>query len=72
MKIGVGQSVRYLRKQHGMLRGLVLGRSYAPERLLTTLGKHLTEAAAGIEGLHVFTFNQLDVTVDWLTAGGAR
>ncbi|WIV56243.1 methylenetetrahydrofolate reductase [Amycolatopsis nalaikhensis] len=72
MKIGVGQSVRYLRKQHGMLRGLVLGRSYAPERLLTALGKYLTDAVAGIEGLHVFTFNQLDVTVDWLTAGGAR
>lgn len=72
MKIGVGQSVRYLRKQHGMLRGLVLGRSYAPERLLTALGKYLTDTVAGIEGLHVFTFNQLDVTVDWLTAGGAR
>ena len=40
MKIGVGQSVRHLRKQHGMLRGLVLSRSYAPERLLTGLGKH--------------------------------
>jgi methylenetetrahydrofolate reductase (NADPH) len=78
MKIGVGQSVRYLKKQHGMMRSLLLGRSYAPERLLTAMGQHLTDAAAGIEGLHVFTFNQLDVTVDWqrrLTArgtGGAR
>jgi methylenetetrahydrofolate reductase (NADPH) len=31
LKIGVGQSMRYLRKQRGMVSNLVLGRSYAPE-----------------------------------------
>ncbi|WP_167499159.1 methylenetetrahydrofolate reductase [Amycolatopsis thermoflava] len=72
MKIGVGQSVRYLQKQHGMMRSLLLGRSYAPERLLSAMGGHLTEPAAGIEGLHMFTFNQLDVTVEWQRRLAAR
>ncbi|WP_326836392.1 methylenetetrahydrofolate reductase [Amycolatopsis rhabdoformis] len=65
LKIGVGQSLRYLTKQHGMVGGLLLGRSYAPENLLHELGERLTSPELGIEGLHVFTFNQVDVTVDW-------
>ncbi|HWD05440.1 MAG TPA: methylenetetrahydrofolate reductase [Amycolatopsis sp.] len=65
LKIGVGQSLRYLTKQHGMVGGLLLGRSYAPETLLLGLGERLTTAELGIEGLHIFTFNQVEVTADW-------
>lgn len=74
LKIGVGQSLRYLTKQHGMVGGLLLGRSYAPETLLLDMGERLATGDLGIEGLHIFTFNQVEVTADWQRriAGGAR
>ncbi|WP_433559346.1 methylenetetrahydrofolate reductase [Pseudonocardia xinjiangensis] len=65
VKIGVGQSLRYLTKQHGMVGGLLLGRSYAPEKLLLDMGERLGSPDLAVEGLHVFTFNQVDVTVAW-------
>jgi methylenetetrahydrofolate reductase (NADPH) len=65
IKIGVGQSIRYLTKQHGMVGGLLLGRSYAPEKLLLDMGERLGSPDLDVEGLHVFTFNQVEVTVGW-------
>jgi methylenetetrahydrofolate reductase (NADPH) len=65
VRIGVGQSVRYLTKQHGMVGGLLLGRSYASEKQLLDVGERLGSTTLDIEGLHIFTFNQVDVTVAW-------
>ena len=65
VKIGVGQSLRYLTKQHGMVGGLLLGRSYVPEKLLLDVGERLGSPDLAVEGLHIFTFNQVDVTVAW-------
>ncbi|QWF20479.1 methylenetetrahydrofolate reductase [Nocardioides sp. LMS-CY] len=71
LRIGVGSSVRYLRKQHGMVGNLVLGRTYAPEGLLHELGPALTDPRHNIEGLHLFTFNQLDASVGWCARVGS-
>jgi methylenetetrahydrofolate reductase (NADPH) len=65
LKIGVGQSIRYLTKQHRMVSGLLLGRSYAPENLLLDMKERLASPELDIEGLHIFTFNQVDATVSW-------
>ncbi|GEL23702.1 methylenetetrahydrofolate reductase [Pseudonocardia sulfidoxydans NBRC 16205] len=65
LRIGVGQSLRFLAKQHGMVGNLLLGRTYAPEVLLRELGEQLSNPELGVEGLHIFTFNQVDVTVAW-------
>lgn len=65
MKIGVGTSVRYLSKQHGMLGTLVRGKFYKPERLLAQLGDALVSPEMNIDGLHIFSFNQLQSTVEW-------
>jgi methylenetetrahydrofolate reductase (NADPH) len=65
LKIGVGSSVRFLSKQQGFVSNLLLGRAYEPERLLLDMGEALLEPALGVEGVHLFTFNQIDVTVDW-------
>lgn len=65
MKIGVGQSLRYLTKQKGVVGNLVLGRSYAPEQLLLDLGGDLTSAELAIEGVHLFSFNQIEACLDW-------
>ncbi|MCX0275210.1 methylenetetrahydrofolate reductase [Nocardia zapadnayensis] len=65
LKIGVGQSIRYLTKQHGMVGGLLLGRTFAPETILLDMGERLAAGELGIEGVHMFTFNQVDVTAAW-------
>jgi methylenetetrahydrofolate reductase (NADPH) len=65
LKIGVGSSVKFLSKQHGFVGNLVLGRSYAPESLIAELVEEDDFGDLGIEGLHMFSFNQIDATVDW-------
>ncbi|MGH8981677.1 MAG: methylenetetrahydrofolate reductase [Acidimicrobiales bacterium] len=65
MKIGVGTSMRYLSKQHGMLGTLLRGKFYKPERLLAQLGDALVSPEMHIDGLHIFSFNQLQHTVEW-------
>jgi methylenetetrahydrofolate reductase (NADPH) len=65
MRIGVGSSVRYLTKQHGMVKNLVRGTAYRPEQLLSRLGDEARQRALGIEGLHLFSFNQIGLAVEW-------
>jgi methylenetetrahydrofolate reductase (NADPH) len=63
-RIGVGGSVRYLRKNRQLFR-LLFGRSFTPERLLGALGPTLGDPKADIRVLHLFTFNQVEATVAW-------
>jgi methylenetetrahydrofolate reductase (NADPH) len=64
-QIGVGTSVRYLAKQHGFIGNVLKGGAYQPESLLLKMGSALTDPELGIEGLHVFSFNQVEETVRW-------
>jgi methylenetetrahydrofolate reductase (NADPH) len=63
-RIGVGGSLRYLRKNRQLL-GYVFGRSFSPDRLLRSLAPMLADPAADVRALHVFTFNQVEETVAW-------
>ncbi|GAA1507436.1 methylenetetrahydrofolate reductase [Nocardioides humi] len=65
LRIGVGSSVKFLSKQHGLMNNLVIGRDYEPETLLAELGREASFADQGIEGVHLFSFNQIDRTADW-------
>jgi methylenetetrahydrofolate reductase (NADPH) len=65
LKIGVGSSVKFLTKQHGFVGNLLLGRSYAPEGLVTEIVENERFNDLGIEGLHLFSFNQVQATLDW-------
>jgi methylenetetrahydrofolate reductase (NADPH) len=64
-KIGVGSSVRYLAKQHGFLGNVLKGGAYQPESLLLQMGDAVTSPELGIEGLHLFSFNQVSATLEW-------
>lgn len=64
-QLGVGSSVRYLAKQHGFIGNVLKGGAYRPESLLVEMGDALTEPGLGIEGLHLFSFNQVEETVQW-------
>jgi methylenetetrahydrofolate reductase (NADPH) len=65
LKIGVGASVRYLLKQQSLIANLFLSSAYKPEEFLFGLGGALWGDELNIKRLHFFSFNQIDVTVDW-------
>jgi methylenetetrahydrofolate reductase (NADPH) len=67
VKIGVGQSLRFLSKQHGMVGNLLLGRAYEPMDLLLALRQEISFADVSVEGLHLFSFNQVEATLAWLS-----
>jgi methylenetetrahydrofolate reductase (NADPH) len=62
---GVSESARFLAGHtEGFLRLGVPG-GYSPQRLLDRVSGTLTDPAAAVEGLHIFTFNQLRQTEEW-------
>ena len=63
-RIGVGGSLRYLRKNQQLIQ-LLFRRTFTADRLLRSLGPLLTDPEANIAGLHLFTFNQVEETVAW-------
>jgi methylenetetrahydrofolate reductase (NADPH) len=65
LKIGVGSSIRYLTKQHGFVGNLLTGGAYHPVQLLYAIGDDLAAGDLNIEGLHLFSFNQVDITAAW-------
>src|SRR5919206_3306894 len=58
MKIGMGESARFLRHQRGMLRR-VLTRQFKPTKLLDGLAQVVTEPDTGVAGFHLYTFNEV-------------
>ncbi|ONI78518.1 hypothetical protein BWI15_01210 [Kribbella sp. ALI-6-A] len=68
LRIGVGQSLRYLSKQHGLVGNVLLGRTYDPEPFVDAVGKIGSADGSGIEGLHVFSFNQVAQYAAWRAA----
>jgi methylenetetrahydrofolate reductase (NADPH) len=64
MKIGLGESARFLRVHRAWIRSLVT-RTFSPEPLMRELEPLFKDPAANIVGLHVFTFNELERTERW-------
>jgi methylenetetrahydrofolate reductase (NADPH) len=64
LKVGLGESVRFLRGHRQWLR-LALHRRYSPTRLLGDLAGAITDPDARVAGLHVYTFNELEETERW-------
>jgi methylenetetrahydrofolate reductase (NADPH) len=64
-RIGVGQSVRFLRSHAGTFARIAAPGGYRPERFLRKSAGLLADPAARVAGLHFFTFNQVAETEDW-------
>ncbi|MFB6102224.1 MAG: methylenetetrahydrofolate reductase [Haloplanus sp.] len=68
-KVGVGDSVRFLRKTSGVLgfvRQLVGSRGkYTPDTLVDGLAPYAADPDYRIRGLHIYTFNQVPDTESW-------
>ncbi len=64
MRIGVGTSLSFVRKQHG-IRKLFSRPSTEADRLYDALAPFVTDPELSIEGFHFYTFNQLVDTWRW-------
>jgi methylenetetrahydrofolate reductase (NADPH) len=65
LKIGVGSSVRFLNKQNNLLGNLVFSNGYVPQSLMADICRMDSFASLGIEGIHLFSFNQIEQTMRW-------
>ncbi|MGA2968521.1 MAG: methylenetetrahydrofolate reductase [Acidimicrobiales bacterium] len=64
-KIGVGESARFLSGHAEWFVRMGAPGGYNPSRLLAKTGVALADPASIVEGLHVFTFNQVRQSEEW-------
>jgi len=65
MRIGVGNSLRYL-KNHGKVAAkLLMSKEYRPDDLLIDLAPYLADPSLSIRGHHIYCFNQVEKAEEW-------
>jgi methylenetetrahydrofolate reductase (NADPH) len=64
MKIGLGESTRYLSHHRSWISRL-LTRQFKPDRLVRELTPCATDPAARVGGFHIYTFNEVARTERW-------
>ena len=65
-RLGIGDSLKYLRKNVGAVVKMITTLNYDPNDLLLPLSADMVDF--GVTGLHVFTFNQVEATNAWRTS----
>jgi methylenetetrahydrofolate reductase (NADPH) len=70
LRVGIGDSMRFLRAQHGVV-GKMLGR-YSPSDIVDALAPYLADPRYRIAGWHLFTFNEIEKTLAWRDQAAAR
>jgi methylenetetrahydrofolate reductase (NADPH) len=63
--LGLGQSARFLHKQHSLLWRFLLPGAYRPTKLAQGLAASVPNARTNIRGFHIFTFNEVHRTEQW-------
>jgi methylenetetrahydrofolate reductase (NADPH) len=64
-RIGIGESIRFLRKHGNFVTRFLQPGGFSPDRLIKGLGPVLADPEQKIAGFHVFTFNDLAETEAW-------
>jgi methylenetetrahydrofolate reductase (NADPH) len=64
MKIGLGDSARFLRRHRGWTSRLIT-RRFKPDALIRDLAPSVSNPAANVAGFHFYTFNELVNTERW-------
>jgi methylenetetrahydrofolate reductase (NADPH) len=70
--LGLGQSARFLSKQHSMFWRFFLPHGYRPDRLVERLAPALGRPGNNLRGFHLFTFNEVARTEAWRQGWLAR
>lgn len=63
MRIGLGDSLRFVSKQAGVASRLLAG--YSPEPIVDGLADVVADERLAVVGWHLFTFNEVERTVAW-------
>ncbi len=63
VRLGVGQSLSYLRKNRSAATSMLTSTNYDPGALIDHIGPHAHDL--NITGVHAFTFNQVAATEEW-------
>ncbi|WP_247826709.1 hypothetical protein [Arthrobacter antioxidans] len=64
-RIGVGESTRFLAKNRSLFARIAAPGGYSPERFLDRLAPVVAKPESRVEGLHIYTFNQVRRTEQW-------
>ncbi len=67
LKIGVGDSTRFIAKHTDLTARLLGSGRYSPESLVRGLARDADRRRLPLGGLHIYTFNQIDGTARWRT-----
>jgi methylenetetrahydrofolate reductase (NADPH) len=70
LRLGVGVSSRYLKKNRKSVFKLLSPRGYNPNKLIVPISNHAEEL--NIAGIHCFTFNAVESTEAWRTKSMSR
>ena len=65
MRIGVGESLRYLKRNPKVAARLMLSSEYRPDDLLVDLAPYVSNPQFDICGYHVYCFNEVEKTEQW-------
>ncbi len=68
LRIGVGNSLRYLRNHGKIAAKLLASRNYRPDDLLLELAPYLADPELNIQGHHIYCFNQVEKAEQWRRA----
>ncbi|MGY1693170.1 methylenetetrahydrofolate reductase [Geodermatophilus sp. SYSU D01105] len=63
--LGLGQSARFLTRQHSVFWRFFVPHGYRPDRLVERLAPALGDPEHGLSGFHLFTFNEVARTEAW-------
>ncbi len=66
MRIGLGESLAYLKKNRTAIASMMTTTTYDPNDLLIPLSA--SNLDLGVDGLHLYTFNQVEATESWRQA----
>jgi methylenetetrahydrofolate reductase (NADPH) len=66
MKIGIGESIRFVRGHRAVAGRLLRPGGYRPENLVRKLGLRCGDGRCDLAGLHFYTFNHVEATARWV------
>lgn len=66
MRVGVGESIRFVRGNRSLAGRLLRPGGYRPEPLVRRLAARTTDGRLTLAGLHLYTFNHVSATARWV------
>ncbi len=65
LRIGVGDSLRFLKRKSAVVSRLMRSKNYTPDELLGGIAPMLVDETMNVRGFHVFCFNQVEPFETW-------